>query len=60
MTLTLMSRRGEQLLAALRMNLELIKEHEKVSPAEVDVMLAMLTAHLRSLRPQALLIGGAL
>jgi hypothetical protein len=54
-----MSPRGQLLLRALRQNLELIREHEKLSPAEVDQIVIMLIAHVRSWKSLALLQAGA-
>ena len=56
----IMSERGQLLLRALQRNLELVREHEKVAPAEVDAIAVMLVAHVRSWRPLALLQAGAL
>lgn len=55
-----MSERGQLLLRALQRNLDLVREHEKVSPAEVDAIAIMLVAHVRSWRPLALLQAGGL
>lgn len=55
-----MSTRGQQLQRSLAMTLELMKEHDKTAPAEVDILVALLIAHVRSWRPQALLAGEAL
>lgn len=46
-------------MRSLAMTLELVKEHEKVSPAEVEQIYAALVAHIRSAKP-VLLIGGVL
>lgn len=54
-----LSPRGAQLQRALAMNLQLLAEHDKIAPAEVDEIVAMLVRHVRSWRPQALLTGGA-
>lgn len=53
-----MSPRGELLLRALRLNLELIAEHRKVAPHEADAMLQALATHLRSASPMTLLAAG--
>lgn len=47
--------KADVLLGAMRRNLELLGEFEKVSPAEVDRILAAVVAHIRSWRPTALL-----
>jgi hypothetical protein len=52
--------RGAQLQRSLALTLQLLAEHEKVSPTEVDQIFAMLVAHIRSARPMALLTGGVL
>jgi hypothetical protein len=46
-----MSIAGSKLVGAMRRNLELLAELEKFSPAEVDVILAMLLAHVRNWKP---------
>jgi hypothetical protein len=56
-TTATLSPRGAQLQRALAMNLQLIGEHDKVSPAEVDTIVAFLVQHVRSWRPQALIDG---
>jgi len=55
----MMSPRGQQLLGSIARTLELVKEHDKLSPAEVDTIYSALLAHVRSARP-ALLTGGVL
>ena len=50
-----MTPRGNQLLGAMRRNFELLADHDKLAPAEVDQIIAFAIAHLRSWRPQALL-----
>lgn len=55
-----MTPRGAQLQRALAMNLQLLAEHERNQPAEVEVIFAMLVAHIRSARPMALLVGGGM
>lgn len=57
--MTTISPRGAQLQRAFALNLQLLAEHEKVSPAEVDTIVAALISHVRIWRPQALLQGGA-
>lgn len=57
--MTSISPRGAQLQRAIAINLQLLAEHEKVSPAEVDAIVAALISHVRSWRPMALLQGGA-
>lgn len=56
---TSISPRGAQLQRDLAMNLQLLAEHEKVAPSEVDAIVAALISHVRSWRTQALLQGGA-
>lgn len=58
--MTTLSPRGQQLLLAMRRNLELLGELEKTAPAEVDLIAAALVQHLRAWRPMALLHGGGL
>jgi hypothetical protein len=53
-----MSPRGAQLQRSLALTLQLLAEHEKLHPAEVDDLVAGLLAHIRSWRPIALLAGG--
>ena len=50
-----MSPSGKSLLGAMRRNLELLVEHEKVSRLEVEQIVEHLVAHVRSWKPQALL-----
>ena len=52
-----MTPRGIQLQRSLAMTLELVKEHEKLQPAEVELIYRGLVAHIRSARPMALLDG---
>lgn len=52
-----MTDRGQQLQRAIAMNLQLLAEHEKTQPDEVDAIVLALVAHIRSWRPRAL-IGG--
>lgn len=54
-----LSPRGAQLQRALAMNLQLLAEHERINPAEVDQIVAALVAHVRSWRPVALLSGAS-
>ncbi len=58
--MTALSPRGQQLLGAMRRNPALLAEHEKIAPAEVDLIAAALVQHLRAWRPMALLQGGGL
>lgn len=53
-----MSPRGQQLARSLAATLELIKEHEKLEPAEVDELYALIVNHVRSAHPHTLLAGG--
>lgn len=53
--MTAMSPRGAQLQRSIAMTLELVKEHDKSHPHEVDELLRMLLAHIRSARPHVLL-----
>ena len=46
-----LSPRGLQLIGAVRLNFELLKEHDKVSRAEVDQICAAIVDHLRAFRP---------
>ena len=55
-----MTPRGQQLQRSLALTLQLLAEHDKAHPTEVDEIVAMLVAHVRSWRPQLLLTGGAL
>jgi hypothetical protein len=50
------SARGHTLLGAVRRNFDLLVEHEKTSPAEVAAIVDAMVAHLRSWKPQALLV----
>lgn len=50
-----LSARGRQLAGAIAKNLELLRDHDKFAPAEVDALLAQLVAHVRNWRPQVLL-----
>ena len=43
------------LAGAVRRNFQLLAELEKTDPAAVDVIVAMMTAHLRSWKPKAML-----
>ncbi len=49
-----MTERGKLLLGAMRRNLELLREHERASPAEVDQIVTMLVAHIRNWKPTSL------
>lgn len=49
-----MTPRGKILLGAVRRNLELLREHEKISPADVDLIVSMLVADVRTWKPMAL------
>lgn len=49
-----MSRQASTLLGAIRRNFDLLREHDKVSPAEVDQILATMITHIRSWRPHVL------
>ena len=55
--MTAMSPRGQQLQRSIAMTLELVKEHDKAHPTEVDELLRMLLAHIRSSRSHLLLDG---
>ena len=46
-----LSPHGTKLLGAMRRNLELLVEHEKRHPAEVDAIVRAMVAHLRSWKP---------
>lgn len=46
-----LSAAASRLLGAMQINLSLLAELEKFSPAEVDVILAMLLAHVRNWKP---------
>lgn len=50
---TTMSPRAEQLLRAMRINLELLVELEKTDPAGTATIVSALVAHLRSWKPLA-------
>lgn len=54
-----MSKRGQQLQRSVAMTFELLKEHDKVAPAEVDELYALIVNHVRSARPHAMHAGGA-
>lgn len=53
MTIALTTR-GQVLLGAVRRNFELLDEHAKTAPGEVDAIVAAMVAHLRSWRPMLL------
>lgn len=53
------SPRGIQLQRSIAMTLELLKEHDKANPREVDELLRMLLSHIRSARSHILLDGAA-
>lgn len=53
-----MTARGLQLLGAVRRNFELLREHDKVRPDEVDAIVAAMIAHLRGWKPLAVLEEG--
>ncbi|HET9893175.1 MAG TPA: hypothetical protein VFQ42_22045 [Mycobacterium sp.] len=55
-----MSQRAQQLQRSIAITMQLLVEHDKVSPAEVDAIVARLIQHVRSWRPQLLLMGGVL
>jgi hypothetical protein len=55
-----MTPRGAQLQRSLALTLQLLAEHEKGQPAEVDLLVAMLIAHVRAWKPMALLTGRVL
>lgn len=57
--ITPMSKRGRELQRSIAMTLELVAEHDKTHPAEVDELLRAVLAHLRSARPHLLLEGAA-
>ena len=50
----ILSKRGNLLLEAARRNLELIREHEKESTAEVNFIVEAIASHIRSWKPFAL------
>ena len=54
MTSTL-SHRGQLLLGAVRRNFQLLEEHSKTHPDEVNAIAGLIVAHVRSSRPEALL-----
>jgi hypothetical protein len=54
-----LSPRGAQLQRPLALTLQLLAEHDKAAPAEVEALFAMWAAHVHSTRLQALLTGGA-
>lgn len=56
----MMSERGKQLQRSIAMTLVLLAEHDKLYPHEVDELLRMLLAHVRSSRAHLLLDRGAL
>jgi len=51
-----MTPHGKALLGAIRRNFELLVEHEKVAPAEVEHIVQAMVAHLRAWKPMALAI----
>lgn len=55
MSIDSLSPRGRQLAASIARTLEILREHDKTSPAEVDALLASLVQHVRAWRPQVLL-----
>jgi hypothetical protein len=48
-----LSKRGALLLSAVRRNFDLLKEHEKVSIAEVNFIVDAIASHIRSWKPLA-------
>jgi hypothetical protein len=52
--ITGMSQRGRELLGSLRKTLELLAEHEKASPEEVNQIVEHLIAHCRAWKPMLL------
>lgn len=48
-----LSKRGAILLGAVQRNFDLLKEHEKVSVAEVNFIVDAIATHLRSWKPMA-------
>lgn len=48
-----MTDRGMMLLRGLRMNLQLLREHDKTEPAEVDDIIAAVMSDFRAWKPQA-------
>lgn len=55
-----MSARGLQLQRSLAMTLELLKEHDKLHPEEVDALLSAILTHIRSSRSHLLIHPGGL
>lgn len=49
-----MSDRGKVLLGAVRRNFDLLREHEKVSIDEVELIVRAIVAHVRSWKPTAI------
>ena len=50
-----MTSRGLVLLGAMRRNLELLTELDKSAPADVEMILGALVAHMRAWKPMLLL-----
>ena len=53
------SPRGAQLQRSIAMTLDLIKDHDRKHPHEVDELLRAILAHIRSARSHLLLEGVA-
>lgn len=54
-----LSDRAQQLQRSIAMTFSLLREHDKVSPAETDALVAVMLQHIRSWRPHMLLDLGA-
>lgn len=50
-----MTEYGMKLLGAIRRNFELLAEHQKSQPAEVDQIFSAMVTHIRTAHPAALL-----
>ena len=55
-----MSTRGSTLQRSIAMTMELLREHDKTQPGEVDQICALIVQHIRSFRSHVLLAPGVL
>lgn len=53
--MTSLSPRARQLLGAISINFELLRELEKTQPAEVELIVGAIVNHVRAWKPMALL-----
>lgn len=54
--MTALTPRGSVLMEAVRLNFAHLAELEKAAPHDVDVIYRAMISHIRSARPQALLV----